>query len=70
MNIWVEYFIRVESIKNNQAQMRENLKWTPPDLKEIHKRFCQTREEAIRFAKAMEERGFHTVIKTDGPYSK
>jgi len=50
MNIWVEYFVRVEPIKNNQAQMRENLKWDPPDPKEIQKRFCQTREEAIRFA--------------------
>jgi DNA-binding MarR family transcriptional regulator len=70
MNIWVEYFKRVEPIKNNQAQMRENLKWDPPDSKDIQRRFCQTREEAVRYAKSLEERGYHTVIKTDGPYSK
>jgi hypothetical protein len=65
MNIWVEYFIRVESIKNNQAQMRENLKWDPPESKEIQKRFCQTREEAVTFARSMEQKGYHTTIKTD-----
>ena len=69
MNTWVEYFKRNEPIKNNQAQMRENLKWVIPDSKDIFKRFCQTKEEAVEFARSMEERGFHTVIKTDGPYS-
>ena len=69
MNTWVEYFKRNEPIKNNQAQMRENLKWVIPDSKDIFKRFCQNKEEAVEFARSMEERGFHTVIKTDGPYS-
>ncbi len=68
MNTWVEYFKRYEPIKNNQAQMRENLKWDPPDSKEIQKRFCQTKEEAVEFARSMEERGFHTMIKHDGSY--
>ena len=66
MNIWVEYFVRVEPIKNNQAQMRENLKWDPPDSKDIQKRFCQSREEATTFANSLLERGYHTTIKTDG----
>jgi hypothetical protein len=70
MNTWVEYFKRNEPIKNTHAQMRENLKWIiPENSKDIFKRFCQTKEEAVEFARSMEERGFHTVIKTDGPYS-
>lgn len=70
MNTWVEYFKRVEPIKNNPAQMRENLKWDMPDSKEVFTRYCQTREDAIKFAKSMQEQGFHTVIKTDAPYSR
>ena len=69
MNTWVEYFKREEPIKNTPAQMRENLKWIIPDSKDIFKRFCQTKEDAVVFARSLEERGFHTVIKTDGPYS-
>ena len=69
MNIWVEYFKNPESSINTHAQMRENLKWVIPDSKDIFKRFCQNKEEAVEFARSMEERGFHTLIKTDGPYS-
>ena len=66
MNIWVEYFKRVEPIKNNQAQMRENLKFVEPEPEHIMKRFCQSREEATTFANSLLERGYHTTIKTDG----
>ena len=68
MNIWVEYFRYEDSRMNTWAQIRENPKWNPPDSNNIHKRFCQNREDAIRFARLMEEQGYHTTIKTDGSY--
>ena len=66
MNIWVEYFRYEDTRKNTWAQMRENVKWNPPEVDHIRKRFCQNREDANRFAKSMEEQGYHTSIKTDG----
>ena len=68
MNIWVEYFRYEDSRMNTWAQIRENAKWNPPDSNNIHKRFCQNREDAIRFARSMEEQGYHTTIKTDSAY--
>ena len=53
---------------NTWAQIRENAKWNPPESDKIHKRFCQSREDANRFAKSLEEQGYHTSIKTDGFY--
>ena len=68
MNIWVEYF-RYEDTRNNTwAQMKENAKWVEPDPKDVHRRFCQSREDAQRFAKSMNEQGYHATIKTDGNY--
>ena len=66
MNIWVEWFRYEESRKNTWAQIRENPKWNPPESDKILKRFCQSREDANRFAKSLEEQGYHTTIKTDG----
>ena len=68
MNIWVEYFRSEDSKKNTWAQMRENTKWNPPDPDKISKRFCQSHEDAPRFAKSLEEQGYHTIIKTDSVY--
>ena len=66
MNIWVEYFKFEDSRKNTHAQIREQPKWIEPDPKDVHKRFCQNREEAQRFAKSMNDQGYHATIKTDG----
>ena len=66
MNIWVEYFKFEDSRKNTHAQIREQAKWVEPDPKDVHKRFCQNREEAQRFAKSMNDQGYHATIKTDG----
>ena len=46
--------------------MRENSKWVEPDQKDVFKRFCQDRQQASQFAKAMQEEGYHVLIKTDG----
>ena len=48
--------------------MRENAVWTPPDEKNVQKRFCQDREQASKFAKSLQEQGYHVNIKTDGNY--
>ena len=66
MNIWIEYWKKEEKSKNTHAQMRENVKWADPDPKEIIKRFCQSREEAQRYAKSLNDQGYHVQIKTDG----
>ena len=67
MNIWVEYWKKVNKIsKNNHAQMRENSKWVEPDRKDIRTRFCQSRKDASAFAKSMQEEGYYVSIKTDG----
>ena len=66
MNIWVEYFKFEDTRKNTHAQIREQAKWIEPDPKDVHKRFCQNREEAQRFAKSMNDQGYHATIKTDG----
>ena len=67
MNIWIEYWKKSnEPSKNTHAQMRENAKWVEPDPKKIIKRFCQSREDANRYAKSMEEQGYHVRIKEDG----
>jgi len=69
MNIWVEYWEKEKKIsKNNHAQMRETAEWTPPDEKTVQKRFCQDREQASKFAKSLQEQGYHVNIKTDGNY--
>ena len=66
MNIWIEYWKKEEKSKNTHAQIRENAKWVEPDPKDVHKRFCQSREDANRYAKSMEEQGYHVRIKEDG----
>ena len=67
MNIWIEYWEKSkEPSKNTHAQIREQASWVPPDPEKVRKRFCQSREDANRFAKSMEEQGYHTSIKTDG----
>ena len=65
MNIWIEYWKKEEDRKNTHAQMRENIKWVDPDPKKIIKRFCQSREDANRYAKSLQEQDFHTIIKQD-----
>jgi len=66
MNIWIEYFKYEDSRKNTWAQIRESAKWVEPDPKDVHKRFCQNREQAQRIAKSLTEQGYHVTIKTDG----
>ena len=66
MNIWVEYWKKEEKSKNTHAQIRELDKWIEPDPEKIVKRFCQNMEEAQRFAKSLEERGYNIRIKQDG----
>ena len=66
MNIWIEYWKKEEKSKNTHAQIRENAKWVEPDPKDVHKRFCQSREDANRYAKSLEEQGYHVRIKEDG----
>ena len=65
MNIWVEYWRRDTKTKNTTAQIKEQAKWIPPDPKDVQKRFCQSREDASRFAKSMQEQGYHVLVKTD-----
>ena len=65
MNIWLEYWKKEEDRKNTHAQMRENIKWVEPDPKKIIKRFCQSREDANRYAKSLQEQDYHTIIKQD-----
>ena len=48
--------------------MKEQAKWVEPDPKDVHKRFCQNREDANRFAKSMQDQGYHATIKTDKSY--
>ena len=66
MNIWVEYWKKEEKSKNTHAQIRELDKWIEPDPEKIVKRFCQNMKEAQRFAKSLEQRGYHIRIKQDG----
>ena len=66
MNIWVEYWKKEEKSKNTHAQIRENAKWIEPDPKDVHKRFCQSREDANRYAESLQEQGYYVRIKEDG----
>jgi hypothetical protein len=66
MNIWIEYWEKSkEPSKNTHAQIRELDKWVEPDPKKIIKRFCQSREDANRYAKNLQEQDYHTIIKQD-----
>ena len=65
MNIWIEFWKKEDNRKNTHAQMRENAKWIEPDPKKIIKRFCQSREDANRYAKSLQEQDYHTIIKQD-----
>ena len=65
MNIWIEYWKKEDNRKNTHAQMRENVKWIDPDPKEIIKRFCQSREDANKYANSLQEQGYHVTIKQD-----
>ena len=66
MNIWIEYWKKEEKSKNTHAQIRENAKWVEPDPKDVHKRFCQSREDANRYAERLQEQGYYVRIKEDG----
>jgi|TARA_Y100000034_G_scaffold124792_1_gene173438 superfamily II DNA helicase RecQ len=66
MNIWLEYFKYNDNRNNNHAQMKENAKWIPPDPEKISKRFCQSRKDAQKLAKRLNDDGYHVSIKTDG----
>jgi len=67
MNIWIEYWKKEEKkSKNTYAQIRELDKWEEPDPKDVHKRFCQGREDASRYAESLQEQGYHVRIKQDG----
>ena len=65
MNIWIEYWKKEDNRKNTHAQMRENAKWVDPNPKEIIKRFCQSREDANKYANSLQEQGYHVTIKQD-----
>ena len=66
MNIWIEYWKKEEKSKNTHAQIREQAKWVEPDPKDVHKRFCQSREDANRYAESLQEQGYYVRIKEDG----
>ena len=66
MNIWIEYWKKEKKSKNTHAQIREQAKWVEPDPKDVHKRFCQSREQAQTIANSLQEQGYHVTIKTDG----
>jgi hypothetical protein len=66
MNIWIEYWKRKDIISGSHAQMRENPPWVPPDRKDVDIRYCQSREEANRIARNLNDEGYHVIIKTDG----
>ena len=66
MNIRIEYFRYDDNRGNTWAQMKEPAKWKPTDPDKISKRFCQSREDAQRLAKRLNEQGYHVTIKTDG----
>ena len=69
MNIWIEYWEKSkEPSKNTHAQIREQASWVPPDPEKVRKRFCQSREDANKFAQRMQDSGHHATIKTDGSY--
>ena len=69
MNIWVEYWKKPRTPSlNTHAQIREQAKWIEPDPKDVQKRFCQSREDAHRFAESMQEQEYFTRIKQDGSY--
>ena len=55
-------------MEGSHAQMKEQAKWVEPDPKDVHKRFCQNREDANQFAKSMQNQGYHATIKTDNSY--
>ena len=65
MNIWIEYWKKEEKSKNTHAQIRENAKWVEPDPKDVHKRFCQSREDANIYAESLQEQGYYVRIKED-----
>ena len=51
MNIWIEYWEKSNKLsKNTHAQIREQASWVPPDPEKVRKRFCQSREDANKFA--------------------
>ena len=65
MNIWIEYWKNEEKSKYTHALIRENAKWVEPDPKDVHKRYCQSREDANRYAESLQEQGYHVRIKED-----
>ena len=65
MNIWIEYWKKEEKSKNTHAQIREQAKWVEPDPKDIQKRFCQSREDANRYAESLQKQGYYVRIKED-----
>jgi hypothetical protein len=67
MNIWLEYFKYNNKSNNYHAQMKENVKWSAPDKKDIQRRPCIDREQALKIAKSLQDQGYHVSIKTDGP---
>ena len=71
MIYWVEYWKKENRISlNNHAQMRENSKWVQPDEKDVFKRFCQSKEDACKFATAMQVQGYMASVKQDGIFYK
>ena len=42
------------------------VKWFDSCSDKISKRFCQSREDAQRLAKSLNDQGYHATIKTDG----
>ena len=67
MNIWVEFWNTNDGDDNAHyhAQMKEHIKWIPPERSRIQRRYFATRQEAEVFAKSLMEQGYHTTINTD-----
>ena len=65
MSSWcVEYWKAPQRTEGSHAQMREQLTWVKPELKDISRRYFSDYKSASKFAKSIFEYGYHTnVIK-------
>jgi len=69
MNIWVEYWKKENNQKINTlyyAQMKEHIKWKPPDPKKIQIRYFSNIESAMDYCTSLNDQGYYTTIKQDG----
>ena len=70
MNYWVEYWKTISTENKNYYAQSQIIKWEKPDKKDIRKRFCQSKDDACKFATAMQEQGYMASVKQDGIFYK